>query len=443
MKRRKNNKLILLLVLLLAISIGFALLSTVLKVDGIANILKPTWSIYWTNPQVTQGSVSQTLPTIGEDEGDPENTKVSWTVTLASPKDYYEFTIDAVNDGSLDAMIASTELVLKDEDGHVIDIPDYLIHKITYDDFTEINNNDLLASETSQKFRIKVYYDLDKMSAAVLNSFPDDGITYNFSYKINYTLTNEDVIKPELRLGEYFTLDPDLENATTDYEGFSGSTPTIDQNLWRVIKINRDGTVDAISHYVSTNNITISGIDGYKNYVAGLQEIASCYAKEGYTIGTRMMGYNGQTGVLPDTYYLNGAINKYPSTTSSPIPTTGIGEEIEDGLLGDTLYLKDYLLVKDVYGDIRATKKGSTSNFTYFVSSRRYYYRSSDNYFSFCLRYATTSGNNIDDTRIRYYNGSWGNNSLSYSVRPIITLKNTIKIDSGEGSLTEPYTLSE
>lgn len=104
-RRKRQNKILLLLLLILGIGIGFAAIATQLKIKGIASVLKPTWKVYWANPTVTTGSVTTDLPTIGEDPGDPENTKLIWTTTLALPGDFYEFTVDAVNSGSIDAMI--------------------------------------------------------------------------------------------------------------------------------------------------------------------------------------------------------------------------------------------------------------------------------------------------------------------------------------------------
>ena len=46
MKNRKKNRILLLLILLLAVTIGFALLSTTLKINGISGIKKNTWDIH-------------------------------------------------------------------------------------------------------------------------------------------------------------------------------------------------------------------------------------------------------------------------------------------------------------------------------------------------------------------------------------------------------------
>ena len=55
MKRmRRNNTIILFVVLLLSISIGYALINTNLKINGTANVTKQTWDIHFENIQVTE-----------------------------------------------------------------------------------------------------------------------------------------------------------------------------------------------------------------------------------------------------------------------------------------------------------------------------------------------------------------------------------------------------
>ena len=441
-KNKRKNKILLLTVILLGVTIGFAALATTLKIDGIANITKPTWSIYWANPVVTTGSVSNDLPTITEDEGDPENTKLMWEVTLSYPGDFYEFTVDAINTGSVDAVIM--DILPEVTDGeNLVSLPDYVKYTVTYSDGTEVALNQLLEANSSQTYKIRIEYDFDEMTANDINAMPSSGLTYHFSYKVNYGVTTDKTYKPALRVGEYFTLVPDAEEATTDTPGFSGTTPTADQTLWRVINLNADGTYDAIADSASSGKITISGEDGFKYYIAGLQDIASCYAKAGYTIKTRMMGYDGQTPVIQDTYAFNGASYTAPSTTSTSSPTTGNGEEYAEGLLGDTLYLRDYQLVNKTYNNLKTSDEKQ-----YWLASRFYRYEQ-EKYYSFTGRFVDKDS--LSHARTRHglatiYNGirsnvnnNWGNYSFSYAVRPIITLKSKIIKVSGEGSKINPY----
>ena len=118
MKNKKKNKLFLLVILILGISIGFAALSTTLKIDGTAIINKNTWKIYFDNIDNKSGVIPTTAPVIGDDTTNGSKTVVTWGVTLDQPGDYFEFTVDAVNAGSIDAEITKIEYKLN---GSLID----------------------------------------------------------------------------------------------------------------------------------------------------------------------------------------------------------------------------------------------------------------------------------------------------------------------------------
>ena len=439
--KRQRNKTISLLILLLIIGIGFAALATTLKINGNAHINKNTWSIYWTNRQVVDGSVSSTIPSIEESEEHLPNTKATWSVTLRNPGDYYEFTIDAINKGTIDAMVTNVTSTIDGKD--ISEKPNYLKYSVTYDDGREIENNQPLGCDLSETYKVSIYYDVTNMTKEEIESIPEEGITHEFEFEVTYEMATDEVIKSNFKVGDYFELVPDKEEATTTTEGFSGTTPTADQTLWRVIKLNADGTVDAVSEYISTNNITITGVDGYRNLVAGLEDIASCYSKEDYTIKTRMMGYGGQTPSIEDTYYFNGVNNKAPQASSTSSPTTGAGHEYKDGLTGDTLYLRDYQLVKNTYNNLTATKKEGSSA-RYWLASRYYYYYTATRFY-YSGR-AINNGNLVNggpssNFDPRWYNSGWNNASISACVRPIITLKEGIDKESGSGSKTDPYIL--
>ena len=246
------------------------------------------------------------------------------------------------------------------------------------------------------------------------------------------------------KLGDYFTLVPDastftIKAATTGYDTDQTITPN-ELTKWRVIDIHSDGSVDAVSEYVSSTAVYFKGVQGYANFVGGLQTIAASYAKTGYTIATRMMGYAGQTPTIADTSAFDGTTNTEPSTTSTPSPETGTGQEYSGGVLGDTLYLKDYLLVKNVYGNVIANKVGTTTATNYWLSSRSVYYFGAANFF-FYGRFVYASGS-LSGSYFRCLNSRWYDYSFSRSVRPIITLKSGVSITSGSGTSASPYVLN-
>ena len=87
----KQKYIALAIILLLAISVGYAALSTTLQINGTANVASNSWHIYFTNVQVKTGSVTATTtPTISG----TSTTTLSWAVNLETPGDFYEYYVD-------------------------------------------------------------------------------------------------------------------------------------------------------------------------------------------------------------------------------------------------------------------------------------------------------------------------------------------------------------
>ena len=98
--------------------------------------------------------------------------------------------------------------------------------------------------------------------------------------------------------GDYVKMTPTLTSYTTDtsktgYTSIQTINPS-ELNLWRVLKVNSDGTIELISEYTSSTSVYFRGQTGYKNLVGYLNVLASKYENSKYTKGARYVGYNGQ-----------------------------------------------------------------------------------------------------------------------------------------------------
>ena len=99
MKKNKNKKTkIILLILVLCVTLGYAALRTGLNINGIASIPRVSWDVYFANYQKS-ASTNITPTTEPSTPVGTKPTTVSYAVTLANPGDLYEFTIDVVNGG--------------------------------------------------------------------------------------------------------------------------------------------------------------------------------------------------------------------------------------------------------------------------------------------------------------------------------------------------------
>ena len=159
MKRnKKRDYLSILLLLVVGLSIGYALLQTTLTINGTSKIKGNTWDIHFANLSVTEGSV-----TIGT--GDvaaaiqSSTTDITYTVTLNEPGDFYEFTVDAVNAGTIDGMIESVTSKLNN--APITTLPAYLDYSVAYSDGIEIAPNQYLKAGDSETYKVRIEFNRD------------------------------------------------------------------------------------------------------------------------------------------------------------------------------------------------------------------------------------------------------------------------------------------
>ena len=138
-----------------SLTIVYAALNAVLRISGNSEIVASTWDIHLENPEVKSGSVSSNSPSISG------TSSVGFSVALNKPGDFYEFTVDVVNDGTIDAMIDSvvktpnlTEAQAK-----------YIKYEITYENGESINTNQTLKKGTSTPIKVRVEYRKDLVAS--------------------------------------------------------------------------------------------------------------------------------------------------------------------------------------------------------------------------------------------------------------------------------------
>ena len=159
----KNKKITTYFVILslLVIGIVYAILQANLQINGIAKIKSNTWDIHFDNIQVNEDSVS-----IGTGDSpatiDPNDTsKVDFSVTLSTPGDFYEFTVDVVNAGTIDGMIGSLTTTLKVDNVVVDTVPNYLNYTVTYEDGSEILEKHLLEKNKQETYKVRLEFRTD------------------------------------------------------------------------------------------------------------------------------------------------------------------------------------------------------------------------------------------------------------------------------------------
>ncbi|MBR6949575.1 MAG: hypothetical protein IKH54_05245, partial [Bacilli bacterium] len=187
--RKRRNRVFILFILLLTVSIGFAALSTQLNVVGTTGISKNTWSVYWANVGNENGIVPTTSPTISNEDETHLNTVISFGVTLAEPGDYYEFEVDAVNNGTIDAMLTGVTTNIT-SNGVSATLPSYILYSVKYSDGEEPGNKHLLSKKsgntpTKERYKIRIGFSRD-ITKTQLDEMPNDGLSYDIDIEASY-----------------------------------------------------------------------------------------------------------------------------------------------------------------------------------------------------------------------------------------------------------------
>ena len=166
-KRKRLN--LFSIILILFISIGFAYLSTNLFTNGLIGYRGNSWSIYFDNIQVIYDNVGVTDPVISNDK-----LSVNLNIPFSEPGECYKFSVDVVNNGTIDAMLS--EVV---KTGINSSNKDYLSYNVNYYDGTELKVND--AIKAGSKTRIVIEFDYKYETTIVAPAG-----NQNFTLSLNY-----------------------------------------------------------------------------------------------------------------------------------------------------------------------------------------------------------------------------------------------------------------
>ena len=162
----------LVLVCVFTLTIAYSALSAVLTISGNARVSAADWDIYLNNPRVTNGSATTDVPVI------KTSSTLEFSTTLNMPGDFYEFTVDVVNDGDIDAMIDGvtktptlTEAQAK-----------YLNYIIEYQNGESINIKQLVAKNSYVRLKVRVEFRRD----VTASDLPATSETLNLAFTVNY-----------------------------------------------------------------------------------------------------------------------------------------------------------------------------------------------------------------------------------------------------------------
>ena len=164
------------------ISLGTAIVSGSISINGQSKINKNSWVIYFDHVKISEDSVEASYPAQIVDR---EKTQIEFAVHLDKPGDFYEFRVWTINDGSIDAYIKSIEKYeLTDAQ------KEYLDFEVTYDTGEEIKPCDILYAldnDSPQTPHQRLIKAVVKYKTGIDKSlYPTEGVNLNLFFKINY-----------------------------------------------------------------------------------------------------------------------------------------------------------------------------------------------------------------------------------------------------------------
>ena len=244
--KQKNKKfLVVAIVLMLLISIGYATISTTLRVNGSATIKSQSWSVYFTNIVTTTGGVT---PTTAPTASGTTTTTLTWAVSLNTPGQFYEFTVDVVNDGSIDAMIGSLS-----NSTLTTDQAKYLNYTVTYSDGAQIEQYDKLEAGDTETLKVRVEFKSDP------EQLPSTASAISLTYTSNY-------VQADTNAKARNTVTPPTPPASLDIGDTVNYTTTLNgQTLsnWKVFYIDGDYTYIILDNYLPNTAISESMQETY------------------------------------------------------------------------------------------------------------------------------------------------------------------------------------
>ena len=285
MKRQKKYFFMyFMVVVVFCISVGYAAINRTLSITGSSEVRQNTWDVHFDNIQITDGSVTATTsPDI-----DDEKTIVYFGVYLNLPGDFYEFTVDVKNVGTIDAMIESIvktpELTAEQEK--------YFNYIIEYQGGGEITTKQIVSKNDFVRLKVRLEYRTDITES----DLPTIEQTLDLAFKLNYVQADDtgNIVKNHGIIGADGSLDEIGTVVTIGTEKFYTIGSDADNvKLLSVMNINTEGKlaqslnpIDSVFASSSQKGTNYSDYTGSiveviaNNYKARLEEVNDMQIEE-------------------------------------------------------------------------------------------------------------------------------------------------------------------
>lgn len=386
---RKKRKYKFLIILLLFISIGFAVTLLERNVFSTFSFSRFNWNIYLSNVQVVSGSTASTsAPTI---DGMSLNCATSFTEL----GDYYEFTVDVVNNGEPNAVLESInayEVVSGTDQA----LPNAISFEVKHSDDTAYTIGETINKGSSRKYKIRLTYNFNIQNEDLITTATTKNIKVELKFKMDDPTKATSGKSSSIICKRATTLHTTTCTASSNNEyyacrgiGYSsgatmtfgslGTSGTLTAGDAFDCDVNGDGTYDAARerfYYVSrTYNTTTKSFDNnyaaliyYSNYntTAPNNTVSTSYSSEltsgpmtafsklpDSTIWSNLgrTGYNNNKTIILDTTESSSynTLFTYPGKNSRFLRhqelMSAMGKSKTNKIVSSTGDLKDYIFL--------------------------------------------------------------------------------------------------
>ena len=179
MKKQKNAQIIILSLLLAVViftTVGFAAYTQNLNIGGTVAVEKSKWSIHFDKSSYQLGAGSQDV------KADMvSDTSINFTSTLSKPGDYCTFSIQAVNDGTFNAVLNQLEMSPLS-----VEQSKYLTYTVSYGGTNFTNTNNALDIALNKGVSSNVVVRVEYVAPTDPANLPSSDATVSLSLKLVY-----------------------------------------------------------------------------------------------------------------------------------------------------------------------------------------------------------------------------------------------------------------
>lgn len=451
MDRKKSKITLVLIITVLIISLGYAALSTVFKINSTIGIGKIDFNIIFDN--VVEVATTATVVESAH-ISDDKNKEISFNVNFTELDQYYTFTTDIKNEGTIPGKIKTIDITgISDSMKKLIE------YDITYTSSgKKVKIGDHIKGNTTKNITIKVY---SSLSDDVTNQdLPAEGTVITPTLTINYEHAKTSDIEggaiAKMINGVHFmptaNIDFTKQATSDDPEGiyrldgtendaypiyfYRGGHENVNNHVifgnycWRIVRTTNTGGIKLLYNGVPTNDTCTSGYEN-QTYLA-LHKYGDSYRY-----------YESEGQRFLNTFYFENLIQYEDLLEDTPFCN---GTAFTNGNISTECNENDVVSVangKNTYPiGLMTAQEYNMCGMSLNQSNAIYPWPYSGNHYEFTMTGNASAGASYyvwviyEDGRMIGTYGAFSN----YAIRPVITLNSEASFyDGGDGSSTNPY----